>query len=950
MWCVHLLKYNNHHSAARRGKKKQSQQFDSQREAEAQIFATRYNLETKASRTLVDAQLLGTEAETADPRPQKRRRVSNDPVDTRAKSMSQNPAIRNAVAAPVDTNPKVPGAFNRYNDDTSKFLDGCANMIKFNWSAKQRRRAEARMLKILRDQAERTRLIDSLRQKIAAKNWQELLEGGINSEVQWSASSHDRERVLEQAKAICRALEIAYHLAVQNVPFEWVKDCCCPASQQLGIATGQMVARWNREFHQGNDSNGVVVVERFPWSLRGRIKTTGVRSPLDPEQGGDEELALRFKAWAKENLEELSVEVAFAWLEDELHTWTAGHCDALNIELPLKPHVVSSWMRDAGFVYSQYKKCYAVNTHERPDVIEARRHYVFSYLQREINQAVWVQLPIDKARECFSQDEEFESNLYWIHRHEYTKEEDGTAMVELPVFAFSHQQMEAFLEGAEAIWQRLGGFPSVRKHPNKKVEIWFGQDESTFSSHSMNEKCWKIDGECPFRNKGEGKGLMASAFNSFAFGFGMSLTEQELEQVNAQRLGETYKDADAARELLGTATKAPLTESPFLVLFDYGKAKSGYWGYKHIICQLEDCVDVLRVLFPGDNGDKFAYDFVFEFDWSAGHSRNRPDGLTVGGSTNLGFGGVQPIMRDTTITDADTELGPCVERILQVGDVQSMVFKEGDAPPIVAPSAPPHDVTKGPPQIKEKSGRELKDELKSLGMHELTNGLVAEVKTKAANAGLSLFKNVAPTTDGYIGKAKGLKQIAWERGFWSKAELLQKGLVKEDVIRSRLATCHDFATKISQMQFIAQELGVEVVMTPKAHPELAGQGVEYSWGYSKFTFRRNNTGRTSKEKVQQLEANIRAALSTESSLNIERVRKFVRKARDYKVIYREHFKTLDSMVVLATECGNEEEQAERRSEIASFRKHHYAKIERQVKDVKAHRAAIDIDTKFIKES
>ncbi len=136
LWCVYLLKYNNHHSAARRGKKKQSPQFDSQREAEAQIFATRYNLETKASRTLVDAQLLATEAETADPttapRPEKRRRVSNDPVDTRAKSMSQNPAIRNAVAAPVDMNPKGAGAFNRYNDDTSKFLDGCANMIKFN--------------------------------------------------------------------------------------------------------------------------------------------------------------------------------------------------------------------------------------------------------------------------------------------------------------------------------------------------------------------------------------------------------------------------------------------------------------------------------------------------------------------------------------------------------------------------------------------------------------------------------------------------------------------------------------------------------------------------------------------------------------------------------------------------------------------------------------------------
>ncbi len=239
------------------------------------------------------------------------------------------------------------------------------------------------------------------------------MEGGTDSEVQWSASEHDRGRVLEQAKAICRALDIAFQFSEQNLPFEWVKDCCCVASMQLGIATGQTIARWYREFHQGLDSNGVVVVERFPWSLRGRIKTKGIRSPLDPEQGGDEELALRFKAWAKETLEELSVEAALTWLNDELYCWTAAALDTLNIELPLKPHVVSSWMRDAGFVYSQYKKCYAVNTHERPDVIEARRQYVFSYLQREINQAVWVQLPIDKARECFLQEDEFESNLYW---------------------------------------------------------------------------------------------------------------------------------------------------------------------------------------------------------------------------------------------------------------------------------------------------------------------------------------------------------------------------------------------------------------------------------------------------------------------------------------------------------------------------------------------------------
>ena len=68
-------------------------------------------------------------------------------------------------------------------------------------------------------------------------------------------------------------------------------------------------------------------------------------------------------------------------------------------------------------------------------------------------------------------------------------------------------------------------------------------------------------------------------------------------------------------------------------------------------------------------------------------------------------------------------------------------------------------------------------------------------------------------------------------------------------------------------------------MTPKAHPELAGQGIEYSWGYEKLCFRRMNTARASKEKAQALEPNILAPTATEGVHvpNIERVRKFLGK-------------------------------------------------------------------------
>jgi len=156
------------------------------------------------------------------------------------------------------------------------------------------------------------------------------------------------------------------------------------------------------------------------------------------------------------------------------------------------------------------------------------------------------------------------------------------------------------------------------------------------------------------------------------------------------------------------------------------------------------------------------------------------------------------------------------------------------------------------------------------------------------------------------------------------------------------------------MQWIAEQLGARVVMTPKAHPELAGQGIEYSWGYAKLTFRKNNTARSAKEKAQRLEANVLAATSTVGShaLNLERVRKFVRKARDYKVVYREHFKALQLMEEQAQAATtiDDSEAAERKKKIKAFEKHHYVKIEKQVKHLKAHRAAVDMDTKFIRES
>jgi hypothetical protein len=48
----------------------------------------------------------------------------------------------------------------------------------------------------------------------------------------------------------------------------------------------------------------------------------------------------------------------------------------------------------------------------------------------------------------------------------------------------------------------------------------------------------------------------------------------------------------------GTANKSPLTDNPFMREFEYGAKGEGYWSYEHMVIQLEDCIDCLKVLYP----------------------------------------------------------------------------------------------------------------------------------------------------------------------------------------------------------------------------------------------------------------------------------------------------------------------------------------------------------------
>ena len=57
-----------------------------------------------------------------------------------------------------------------------------------------------------------------------------------------------------------------------------------------------------------------------------------------------------------------------------------------------------------------------------------------------------------------------------------------------------------------------------------------------------------------------------------------------------------------------------------------------------------------------------------------------------------------------------------------------------------------------------------------------------------------------------------------------------------------MASCSDFLNERTLMEELVLERGHEFEKTPKCHPEVAGDGIEYDWGKSKHDFRELNDG------------------------------------------------------------------------------------------------------------
>ena len=323
--------------------------------------------------------------------------------------------------------------------------------------------------------------------------------------------------------------------------------------------------------------------------------------------------------------------------------------------------------------------------------------------------------------------------------------------------------------------------------------------------------------------------------------------------IHALRLRSMYiaLAEEAAIEVHGCSKKKTLSksESPFLLFFEFGENREGYWNYNNMVIQFEDAVDVLQVMHP-------QYDFIFLFDHSSGHAKQRPDGLNHL-RMNCSFGGKATRMRTTLIEQEERYLDS-FPRTLEPGDTQSLVFSETDSGPFRLSDSQSdecrHDKRFGSFNDVKLTNTKMKEELgkKDIAKEDVTSqrttrqlrnlcrkhqipisrpvenviernraelelelrsqGILTKGKSKRELFDLCRANDIAcmrtaeKIKEGWMGKAKRLLQLLWERGKIDSTKMKQYSLTgKKDefgtvvdystCLRHIMGLCHDFVNE-----------------------------------------------------------------------------------------------------------------------------------------------------------
>ena len=607
----------------------------------------------------------------------------------------------------------------------------------------------------------------------------------------------------------------------------------------------------------------------------------------------------------------------------------------------LSVRTINVWLSKFGFKYSPRKKNYYNDKHESEANVAYRHEFIKRYFDYEIRTHRWVQLPLDYYEEMCREGKVFSGEGY-----EYVDENNK------PFIEFHIDDHPSFCEYKDV--HPFGGNLSIRKPAESKPLIIFGQDEAIYKQFSFRSKCWiGPSGETPLMPKTDGQGLMVSAFTSREFGFGYDLNETQLKIVNDYRRNKFYCDEKAATAKHGKIEKEDLKISPFKRYIQYGNMHEGYWSYEDMIIQVEDCVDCLKAL----HGD--TYDYMFLFDHSNGHDRLSPDALSPT-LIRKEFGGKQPFMRSSIIKDP-SYLGPFQHNnILKVGDIQTMKFAEDDTGPFYMTEREREDrkYDKVIGIVKKKLTKiEMIEKLIQKGLNN-PNGPRKKLQRMCSINSIPTTKEEEKIRKGWVNKQKGSLQVLFERGWINPQfymDYTEKGKMDEygnrdetKSLKKLIEKQPDFLQQETLLQIHCRKLGVSSDRSPVAHPEIAGEGIEFNWGHSKLIYRAKPL--TEKRNKSQFHDLVKQVLSSDV-LTLDVCRSNARRARQYMLAYMTLKAESESQQIKAeqpqTEC--KPPQAKIKQEV----KVTHSLIEQCVglfRRRRTHRNAIDFDREYLKKS
>ena len=142
-----------------------------------------------------------------------------------------------------------------------------------------------------------------------------------------------------------------------------------------------------------------------------------------------------------------------------------------------------------------------------------------------------------------------------------------------------------------------------------------------------------------------------------------------------------------------------------------------------------------------------------------------------------------------------------------------------------------------------------------------------------------------------------------------------------------MASCLNFAEEMTALQHVGHTLGVSVMITPKFHAEMAGEGIECGWGVVKSVYRKMPLNSKKGKASFKLLVN---ECASRDVLTMETVQKLSRQARSYVCAYY----ALHQRKLL----NNDDDNTPTLS---------LPLIERLMKEFKAHRPAVDFDAGFV---